>query len=363
MLHATRYTLHATRYTLHATRYTPQHYNNYNNYNTSQTTLEELIACHLEATKLRGTPTYRTCEGNFSVVNSSATVAPSSLPTTAPSAATPETEACAAYEYTALASTRIVSANLAGVPPHSTSDYTSIEAFHAACESTCTPLANCVAYVYNSRQGVCNFKGTDELSTGPDSATVYLKSCRTDTGATTNSKSPTAGPTPSWDGDGVYVSHGAPLVPLDTDATNDVTLNFSAVKVTFYDGTSFYTRGYNGKLLGPLIKTQAGVTLKVKLVNDLGPDDDDDSTHAVNATNLHTHGLHVSSVAPADDVLDISVKPGTAYQYEYAIPDDHMGGFHWYHAHHHYNTALHAGGGAAGTIIIEDATNEVPPEV
>ena len=34
-----------------------------------------------------------------------------------------------------------------------------------------------------------------------------------------------------------------------------------------------------------------------------------------------------------------------------------------YHPHHHGSTAIQVGGGAAGFIIIEDADNEVPPEI
>ena len=75
-----------------------------------------------------------------------------------------------------------------------------------------------------------------------------------------------------------------------------------------------------------------------------------------------THGLHVSSVAPADDIF-IEVGPGQSQTYTYSIPTNHMGGTFWYHAHHHGSTNMHAGGGALGAIIVEDPSGSIPAEV
>ena len=83
---------------------------------------------------------------------------------------------------------------------------------------------------------------------------------------------------------------------------------------------------------------------------------------APNTANLHTHGLHVSSVAPGDDIFT-EVEPMHTGAFAFAIPDFHMGGTHWYHPHHHGSTALQAGGGAAGLLIVEDAAGEVPEQV
>jgi len=77
---------------------------------------------------------------------------------------------------------------------------------------------------------------------------------------------------------------------------------------------------------------------------------------------LHTHGLHVSSEAPGDDIFT-EVAAGTSNTYSYVLPANHMGGTFWYHPHHHGSTAIHAGGGAAGMIIVEDAANALPAEV
>jgi FtsP/CotA-like multicopper oxidase with cupredoxin domain len=41
-------------------------------------------------------------------------------------------------------------------------------------------------------------------------------------------------------------------------------------------------------------------------------------------TNLHTHGLHISGDAGADDVT-VEIKGGKEYDYTYVIPCDHAG--------------------------------------
>ncbi|HIG28142.1 MAG TPA: hypothetical protein EYQ50_10200 [Verrucomicrobiales bacterium] len=92
--------------------------------------------------------------------------------------------------------------------------------------------------------------------------------------------------------------------------------------------------------------------------------------HNPNNTNLHVHGLHVDPsrddvtivVIPkgedpskyAFDVSDQSVKEGE-WDYYYKIPDIHLPGTHWYHAHKHGSTALHVENGMAGAIIMEEA--------
>ena len=126
--------------------------------------------------------------------------------------------------------------------------------------------------------------------------------------------------------------------------------------------TSF-SGGYNGNVPGPTLRFTAGSTRKVVL-NNLLADIDNPSTpendhNSPNSTNFHTHGLHVSSLAPGDNVQTV-VPPQTSYEFTYDVPASHMGGTHWYHPHHHGSTALQAGGAAAGLLIIEDAEGEVP---
>mmetsp|Transcript_46822 Transcript_46822/g.147164 ORF Transcript_46822/g.147164 Transcript_46822/m.147164 type:complete len:833 (-) Transcript_46822:391-2889(-) len=136
------------------------------------------------------------------------------------------------------------------------------------------------------------------------------------------------------------------------------TLNSKAINVT--------TRGYNKTSpMGPTIKVRPGDTLKVTLINNLTAVDDPDAQmagltnfqHDYQATNLHTHGLHISGEDPADNVFR-RVKPGGQHTYTYAIPEDHMPGTHWYHPHFHGPTGIQAGGGAVGLLIVEDVVGE-----
>eukprot|EP01063_Lacrimia_lanifica_P034286 TRINITY_DN630_c0_g1_i1.p1 TRINITY_DN630_c0_g1~~TRINITY_DN630_c0_g1_i1.p1 ORF type:complete len:847 (+),score=293.94 TRINITY_DN630_c0_g1_i1:62-2542(+) len=132
-------------------------------------------------------------------------------------------------------------------------------------------------------------------------------------------------------------------------------------------------RGYNPtgatmtrKAVGPVLRFRAGDTVTVRLQNDLrenGPvSTGTNSYHEPGTTNLHTHGLHVNAETPEDNIM-MDVDPGTSFTYRYQIPPDHASGTHWYHAHRHGNTALQAGGGMVGMIVVEDAADEVPAAV
>ncbi len=104
---------------------------------------------------------------------------------------------------------------------------------------------------------------------------------------------------------------------------------------------------YDGEFPGPTLRLRTGDTLKLKLVN--GLDD---------ATNIHTHGFHVSPKNNSDNIF-IHVDPGTEFDYEYRIPDNHPPGTYWYHPHAHGNTAVQTNGGMDGVIIIEGSLDEV----
>lgn len=75
------------------------------------------------------------------------------------------------------------------------------------------------------------------------------------------------------------------------------------------------------------------------------------------ATNLHTHGLHISGDGNSDDTSARSVTGGQCLIYTYNIPGDHMGGTFWYHAHLHQQTNTQVSRGAFGMLIIEDQPN------
>jgi len=158
----------------------------------------------------------------------------------------------------------------------------------------------------------------------------------------------------------------APIEFAPVDSTRAVTLTLAE---GIYNGPTVQqrTRMFNGQILGPTILVRPGDAFTVTLVNALPPPGF--STAALHnefrtpdITNLHTHGLHVSSAAPGDDVFT-EVSAGSTYTYSYDLPAFHMGGTFWYHPHHHGSTAIQAGGGAAGMLIVEDAPGSLPPSV
>jgi FtsP/CotA-like multicopper oxidase with cupredoxin domain len=125
-------------------------------------------------------------------------------------------------------------------------------------------------------------------------------------------------------------------------------------------------RSYNGKLVGPVIEARPGDTLNVFLDNELPPEPDmggehnPNIPHGFNTTNLHFHGMHVSPVGNADNVL-LALGPGQRFQFEVKIPSDHPAGTYWYHPHRHGSTAIQLGSGLAGALIIRGDIDELPP--
>jgi L-ascorbate oxidase len=70
------------------------------------------------------------------------------------------------------------------------------------------------------------------------------------------------------------------------------------------------------------------------------------------ATNLHTHGLHVSPKDPSDNVFR-SIAPGENNKFTYTIPIDHPAGTFWYHPHLHGSVAYQLSNGVAGALIVK----------
>lgn len=77
-------------------------------------------------------------------------------------------------------------------------------------------------------------------------------------------------------------------------------------------------------------------------------------------TNLHTHGLHISSTAPSDDV-SITIHPGESYDYVLDILKEHGAGTNWYHPHYHGSSTVQVSGGAVGSLIVEDDEGSLSP--
>jgi len=150
--------------------------------------------------------------------------------------------------------------------------------------------------------------------------------------------------------------------------------NMTLSQVAFGNGYAFTTRGFNGGIPGPTLRMNPGETFYITLYNNLQVSNDvpcstTGSQYCETATtNLHTHGLHISSKGMEDglayysDDIFARVEPGANTSYQFTIPENHMGGTHWYHPHVHHATALQAGGGAAGVFIVEDPAGYLPDE-
>ncbi|MBX9681013.1 MAG: multicopper oxidase domain-containing protein [Gemmataceae bacterium] len=123
-------------------------------------------------------------------------------------------------------------------------------------------------------------------------------------------------------------------------------------------------RTYNGNPVGPTIRVKPNDLLKIKVVNHSpltkgegrledpeAPKDDHNHPNDFSTTNLHTHGLQVSPVEPADDVF-APIQAGGERIYEYALKDHHPGTC-WYHPHRHGSTAIQLCNGMAGALIVD----------
>jgi len=138
----------------------------------------------------------------------------------------------------------------------------------------------------------------------------------------------------------------------------DVYLTFD---IGTYEDAYFHcpdgARIYNDLTVAPTFVVFPGDMLAIHFMNALEPDKEEAHVNhtniliGVNTTNLHVHGLHVSSRQPEDDVL-IEIEGGQSFEYKFIIHKDHMPGHHWYHPHRHGASALHTAH-AFGSIVIE----------
>ncbi|KAJ9471510.1 Multicopper oxidase mco [Diplonema papillatum] len=112
---------------------------------------------------------------------------------------------------------------------------------------------------------------------------------------------------------------------------------------------------------GPTILMKAGTWCRIRVINNLMDDgcvmeERFNEFRCPNTTNLHTHGLHISS---AEDDMRLAIRGGTVHEYVYNVPANHMMGSFWYHAHFHGSITLQLGAGMAGGLIVEAANPAV----
>lgn len=73
-------------------------------------------------------------------------------------------------------------------------------------------------------------------------------------------------------------------------------------------------------------------------------------------TNLHTHGWHVKPTENHDNIF-AAIGPGDPpYLQQVHLPEDHVAGTFWYHAHVHGSTTIQVASGMAGALIVKDPT-------
>ncbi|MBC7953879.1 MAG: multicopper oxidase family protein [Rhodospirillaceae bacterium] len=141
-------------------------------------------------------------------------------------------------------------------------------------------------------------------------------------------------------------------------------------------GQKVSLRGYDGGPVGRTLRLRAGDTLRLRLKNEFpwepsGAICGGNVPHALNTTNMHLHGVHVSPNQPSDYIL-LALAPKTPlspvptqeamsdYQYVYKIGADHPPGTYFYHAHYHGSVALQVSSGMAGCLIIEGEMDRIP---
>jgi FtsP/CotA-like multicopper oxidase with cupredoxin domain len=147
-------------------------------------------------------------------------------------------------------------------------------------------------------------------------------------------------------------------------------LEVSEATLTLDNGETLTTRAYRQpgqahSIPGPTIRMTPGNKYVLRFLNDLPyePLEAGENTFKdPNASNVHTHGLHISGESPGDDVTR-TFPGGHGGDFVYDIPADHMGGTYWYHAHHHGSTFLQVSGGTFGLLIIDDANDGMPANV
>jgi FtsP/CotA-like multicopper oxidase with cupredoxin domain len=158
---------------------------------------------------------------------------------------------------------------------------------------------------------------------------------------------------------------------------------------------------YNGQVTGPTLYINPGDQVYITLNNNLttNPFTGDQCEHNLHMTppypgcfthtNLHTHGLLVSSSSvlkttpptnhcigqgvcgpidstqvscASDDVL-VDIAPGGSNAYQIDVPGFHDSGTYWYHSHLHGSSGYQVSSGMAGAIIIrEPAGKELVPQ-
>ena len=110
---------------------------------------------------------------------------------------------------------------------------------------------------------------------------------------------------------------------------------------------------YNGVFPGPTIAVKKGEKLRLHVTNDLPTVGVNPIGFARGATNIHTHGWHVSPMDPMDN-SHRHIEPGESWTYEFDLRRLKLGSLGWYHPHAHGLVAEQMWAGLAGALVVND---------
>eukprot|EP00924_Labyrinthula_sp_SR-Ha-C_P010978 snap_masked-scaffold_33-processed-gene-1.0-mRNA-1 protein AED:1.00 eAED:1.00 QI:0/-1/0/0/-1/1/1/0/671 len=138
----------------------------------------------------------------------------------------------------------------------------------------------------------------------------------------------------------------------------------SVIEGEFIDLTvkTYAIDGYTPGNPSPIWQWEKGATVHINLTNNIHINYQEDTEeyqvhedewHEAHwGINIHTHGLHISSDSMQDDPSrEIHVGDSGLYQFE--LPGNHLGGFHWYHPHIEAVSEMTVGSGTFGPLVIE----------
>ncbi|WP_223817161.1 multicopper oxidase domain-containing protein, partial [Pantoea sp. M_5] len=133
-----------------------------------------------------------------------------------------------------------------------------------------------------------------------------------------------------------------PLLPIPSLLEPDARGTYSLTAMqgsTQWNGKAVPTWGYNGSLLGPVLRLQRGQPVTVNIHNRLSE-----------ATTLHWHGLEIPGAV--DGGPQAAIAPGGSRQVSFT--PDQPAATCWYHPHLHGKTGHQVAQGLAGLILLED---------